>query len=153
MTLIKRQFFLQNIVMTFYNMLNLGFKTHNCPKINISNSHRKKNIGWKISFYLFIAISFYFNIVRKNSVCELGLRAPWDTKDFKTLVFIIREKVQRKSSRIAHNMMVKLTSSKKFHQHSTSSFFKLKVFLQSFSLLTVKLCNVLVKEYRCKSCL
>jgi len=40
----------------------------NCPKINIFNSHRKKNIGWKMSFYLFIAISFYLNIL-----CELGL--------------------------------------------------------------------------------
>ncbi len=43
-------------------------------KKNHFNSHRKKNIGGKMSFYIFIAISFYLNIVRKNIVCELGLR-------------------------------------------------------------------------------
>jgi len=34
----------------------------------------KINIGGKMSFYLFIAISFYLNIVCKNIVCELGLK-------------------------------------------------------------------------------
>ncbi len=72
--LIKAYFFLQNIVVTFYNIFKLGFSKHNCPKINIFNSHKKKNIGWKISFYLFIAIYFYLNIVYKNIVSELGLR-------------------------------------------------------------------------------
>jgi len=35
---------------------------------------QEKNIGWKMSFYLFNAISFYPNIVLKNIVCELGLK-------------------------------------------------------------------------------
>ncbi len=38
------------------------------------NSHRKQNIGWKLSFNLFIKISFYCNtycyIVRQNVSCE-----------------------------------------------------------------------------------
>jgi len=49
-------------------LFKVGFNKHNCPKINIFNSHRKKNIGWKMYFYLIIEISFYLNIV-----CELGL--------------------------------------------------------------------------------
>ncbi len=39
-------------------------------KISIFNSHGEKKIVEK---YLFIAISFYRNIVRINVVCELGL--------------------------------------------------------------------------------
>jgi len=35
------------------------------PK-NIFNTHREKSIGWKMSFYHFIAISFYRNIASKN---------------------------------------------------------------------------------------
>jgi len=38
-------------------------------KISIFNSHGEKKIVEK---YLFIAISFYRNIVRKNVVCELA---------------------------------------------------------------------------------
>jgi len=41
----KKIFFLQNIVVTFKNLFKLGFDKHNCPKINIFNSHREKNIG------------------------------------------------------------------------------------------------------------
>jgi len=41
----------------------------------IFSIHTGKNIGWKMSFYLFIAIYFYLNIVCKNIVCELGLKA------------------------------------------------------------------------------
>jgi len=37
-----------------------------------------------MSFYLFIAIYFYLNIVRKNIVCELGLKK---SKLKKTLKF------------------------------------------------------------------
>jgi len=60
--LIKRYFFVQNIVVTFYNIFKLGFNNHNCPKINIFNSHGKK-----------IFLSFPCNVVCKNIVWELGL--------------------------------------------------------------------------------
>ncbi len=40
----KKIFFSSNIVVTFQNIFKLGFNEHNCPKINIFNSHRK-NIG------------------------------------------------------------------------------------------------------------
>ncbi len=36
----------------------------------------KKILDEKMSFYLFIAISFYLNIVRKNIVCEMDLNLP-----------------------------------------------------------------------------
>jgi len=36
----------------------------------IFSIHARKNIGWKMSFYLFIAISFDCNIVCKNIVCK-----------------------------------------------------------------------------------
>jgi len=58
----KNIFFLQNIVVTFLNFFKLGFNKHNCPKIDIFNSHKKIFFGWKMSFHLFIAISFYLFI-------------------------------------------------------------------------------------------
>ncbi len=80
---IKRHFekkkFLQNIVVTFQNIFKLVYNKQNCPKINIVNLPRKK-IGWKMSFYLFIGISFYINTycVQKNIVRALGLYKLWD---------------------------------------------------------------------------
>ncbi len=37
---------------TFYNIFKLSFNVHNCPKI-IFSIHAGKNIGWKMSFYIF----------------------------------------------------------------------------------------------------
>ncbi len=56
----KTLFCLQNIVVTFYSLFKLGFNKHNCL-----NSQKKKIevLYWiKMSFHLFIAISFYLFI-------------------------------------------------------------------------------------------
>jgi len=57
----KKNFLLQNIVLTFQNISKQASIEQNCPKINIFNAHRKKILDDKcifmaISFYLFIAI-------------------------------------------------------------------------------------------------
>jgi len=55
----------------------LGFKKHNCPKINVFNSLKKKKFWMKNVFLSFYCnIFFYLNIVCKNIVCELGLCKP-----------------------------------------------------------------------------
>jgi len=42
---IKRYFYLQNIVVTFLNIFKLGFNKHNCLKINMFKFTLGKNIG------------------------------------------------------------------------------------------------------------
>ena len=49
----KKIFFLQNIVVTFKNTFKLGFYKHDCPKINIFNSHRKKILD-EICLFIFL---------------------------------------------------------------------------------------------------
>jgi len=70
---IKKTPFCQNIVVTFKKIFKLGFNKHNCPKINIFNSHgEKKILVEKYFFFLFISL-LWAKMSRVNRALKLNI--------------------------------------------------------------------------------